>query len=354
MIGQSLGVIDTGGQTAKVGVLIRNEDTRYLKGNAVGGDVLCIVEILTEKDALLCGDGHGAYILVDCVVGVPGELVADKVIVVELGLVDRGVVVLGVVDCTVCDLLIGGLCGVLVDKVVELCLAEDTETGKKEVGDLLILREDDHYLVIVIGNLAVDIVLRLDVVGVVRSLLKVGSKLGNVAGIRLVLGLLEHRGVDCGKCGNRDFGGHLVTVFVKVGEVNVNRVVKVKTVVEGHRTVILLRHRLYIVDIVTVDVILDEEVCGHLGHRCNVLDKRVDVDLVLLGKLALFLCILHHIADDAEVIGGLVNLDGVARKHIVLHCGNIALDTRGERKNKCDTDDTDGASDADHCGTALL
>ena len=206
VLGECLGVINARGEAAEIGFLVGYKNTRDFKFHARARNLRCIVIVSEGAGVDYTAVRHNEALVfgVYRIIRVPGEgvFVREKLVVVEMLYVKGGVVILRQINLSVCYFLLGRGDGILVNEVIKLGLGIDAKTGEKYIGELLLTRKNEHYLVVFVSNLTVNVVLRPDVIGVVWCLLERGGKLGDISRVICVFGFLQNRGVNARKCGD--------------------------------------------------------------------------------------------------------------------------------------------------------
>ena len=154
MLGQSLGVIYTRGQTAVGSLLVCIENTYHAQLNSlVGGDIRSVIEVFEWAES----KGRRAF-LEYCIVGIPGKGLTHQLLVSEI---------LGVLAC-------GEVLGArnIVYKTHKLVNRVIAKPCKKQIREPLVSIEHQHNLVVLVGYLAYDVILLGNVILVARRLLK--------------------------------------------------------------------------------------------------------------------------------------------------------------------------------------
>ena len=183
-------------------------------------------------------------------------------------------------------------------------------------------------------------------------MLKGIDKHADIGSILLIIGLGEDAGVNVTDVRERVDATVLALLFRK-GRVDVVLDIDVVIKEQGSGDIVL-RHITHELHIVLVDLVLDERVF-HRGLRFrDIFNQGSDIDMLFELFLDFISLRAHHAHHRRHVTRLLSDGDRVAREHIVLHRGDISLDTRGEGKHKRDADDTNRAGKADHRGASAL
>ncbi len=94
------------------------------------------------------------------------------------------------------------------------------------------------------------------------------------------------------------------------------------------------------------DVVLDDEFVGGFRVADERVDHGIDVDVAVLSHEILFLLGRHRTHQRAHIVGALGNRDRITRQHIVLHIGDISLQTVRQRQHQRNADYADSTRDA--------
>ena len=234
--------------------------------------------------------------------------------------------------------IVGFALGCLVHDVDKLILRIIAESCKQKIGNAAIRIQNEHDLARLACHLACQHVVLIGHVATVRGrLLERGDQHRNKGRVLTEFGLLQHRGIQRGQSAD----GKLSCLPRLIRKGCINAVGKIYIVSEDHIRIIRFGHGAYETDIRLRDLVFEDHGIGRILHFCNVFEHGVDKDLTVLLLDLVKIDRGHNIRDRLEVIRRFRNIDRVARKHIVLHGGNVALDTRGQRKHQGNTDNTD-------------
>ena len=244
-----------------VGVIV---DHAVKRGVDAGKDHAChraqvFGQILGRK-SMLCVDG---------VIRVEGKLLAEQLVVRELGLA-KLVLVKRIARAVP---HIGGI----VNKVQKFGLGVVAELGKHNIGQLCFSRNNQHHLVLALGKLTrKHVVLREDIVGAVGRFGHQLAERGGIGSELCKLGLLDHRGI--GRCQRGDRG--VLHRAVKERALGVEGVRKIHAVVHLDGGVVILWHRKDVLCVLCGQIVVDLQIFHLIGGFGKVLNERIDVDVV--------------------------------------------------------------------------